>query len=188
MDWDYRITKDSIYLIDYPTQFKCKSKIIIIIIIDYSITFDNGYFETTYKWQIFDSLLILSGNSYYNNNIGTDSMVFKRQSFDDKTIIDLKSFGFNPSILEFVTWEFDKENTSKYRWKEYDTTFYNPTKILTFNKNKEYYLKYNIIKTKTDTFSINYFSKDPDLEYYWLDIEKIINHDTINLSYKIKDY
>jgi hypothetical protein len=185
MDWDYRITKDSIYIIDYPTQFKSKNKITFLAD---SLKFNNGYFESTYSWKILDSLLVLCGNSYYNDSIGKDSMVFERITYDNKTILDIKTFGFNPNIIEIGDWKFDKENTVNYRWKNFDTTIFNPPKYLSFKNIEEYYLSPNCIKTDKDTFSINYLSKDHGVDYYWLDVQKLINDDTINLSYNIVNY
>ena len=182
MDWDYRITADSIFIFNYPTKFKSAQKIEFL---DDSIKFDNGLFKSTYKWNIKDSLLSVSGKTYFGNSEGTDSMIFIKDHFDDLVLSNIQIHGFNTNILEQGIWIFDLENTKKHRWKSYDTSFYNPPKTLNFNAAQDYFLKYNTVSTAEDTFKINYLDKKvlSSMVHYWLEIEKIVGRDTIILSY-----
>lgn len=112
LGWDCRITDDSIYFIDYPTQMISGHKLRIN---GDSITFKKGELESGYKWEVRDSILILSGISYYGNTAQNDSMTFKQCHFESEIISELFIYGFNTNVLEQGVWKFDEENTKKYR-------------------------------------------------------------------------
>jgi hypothetical protein len=184
LGWDYRITDDSIYVIDYPTRIISSHKLQFN---GDSIKFTQYEFESCYKWTVKDSILILSGVSYYGNTSQKDSMTFKQCKFESEIISELSLHGFNTKILELGVWKFDEENTKKYRWKEYDTSFYQPPKTLQFKRDQNYFLSLNNVVHGQDTFKIAYMSKDRAVEYYWLELEKIIGQDTIKLSYDMQN-
>ncbi len=180
---DFRITKDSIYEMKYPTSFTSKYAFNLnndsILLIEDDKTIN-------YQWFIKDSILtLITSNSEVHPQ--RDTTTYFRSKFQEsyfKKIINLK---INTEVLERFSWNFDYEGTLHTGWKNMDTMIYNPPKVMNFSENNYKLNQDSEIICELDTFTIIRFHKwffMSDIDTYFLQLEKIIEKDTVILTYR----
>lgn len=174
LDFDLFFKGDSVIELKYPL---CINESCKYTIVSDSIVLPFYRNERKYKWTIKNDLLTLTGNYVFNGQNSTDSLIFKRDSFNSELIGLMTTEGFNRNHLESNKWKFDINNTRKYQWKEYDTTLYSPPKFLEFSTTGDYYVGKNKVKFNSDTFRISSLSET------WMILNYNLDSSVISLNY-----
>lgn len=167
--------EDSVQHLNFPYQIQSKNP--------YSIMGDSLYSDLFGKnkvhWSVNDSILTLVRQGETTNGILFKTIEkYEKTSFDNKTLQALNKDGVNKEILLETNWYFWEKGTRKYDWKNYDTLFYNPSKLLVLDTlKKDPFLGQFKFTYKKDTFNILDFRP----EFLCLQVER--NNTKITLSY-----
>ena len=168
--WDYNITADSIFSMDYPFNIFSASKSVST---EDSIIYMVKDRRLAFAWAVNDTLLSLVGGLFPGRETEKDSFLFVKADFSDTLVDELKTVGFNKNILESNYWFKEKE-----QYFEAKAYLDKVPERLAFSPHDNYLVSKDRVRYVTDTFSI-YMSDSINML-----VEKVFGNDTVGFRYR----